>query len=44
MDFSYSADEERFRGELRAWREANPPGAEPRSTHVTPVLSNRSLS
>jgi alkylation response protein AidB-like acyl-CoA dehydrogenase len=29
MDFSYSADEERFRGELRAWFEANPPGAEP---------------
>ena len=27
MDFSYSADEERFRAELRAWLEANPPGA-----------------
>ena len=29
MDFSYSADEERFRAELRAWLEANPPGTEP---------------
>jgi len=29
MDFSYSADEERFRAELRAWLETNPPGAEP---------------
>jgi len=29
MDFSYSADEERFRGELRAWLQTNPPGTEP---------------
>jgi len=29
MDFSYSTDEERFRGELRAWLQTNPPGTEP---------------
>jgi alkylation response protein AidB-like acyl-CoA dehydrogenase len=29
MDFSYSPDEERFRTELRAWLEKNPPGTEP---------------
>jgi alkylation response protein AidB-like acyl-CoA dehydrogenase len=29
MDLSYSADEERFRGELRAWLERNPPGQPP---------------
>jgi alkylation response protein AidB-like acyl-CoA dehydrogenase len=29
MDFSYSQDEERFRSELRAWLERNPPGEEP---------------
>ena len=29
MDFSYSADEERFRTDLRAWLERNPPGREP---------------
>ena len=29
MNLSYSPDEERFRAELRAWLEANPPGPEP---------------
>ena len=29
MNLSYSADEERFRAELRAWLTANPPGPEP---------------
>jgi len=29
MDLSYTAGEERFRGELRAWLEAHPPGPEP---------------
>ncbi len=29
MDFSYSDDEQRFRRELRAWLERNPPGEEP---------------
>jgi alkylation response protein AidB-like acyl-CoA dehydrogenase len=29
MDLSYSPAEERFRGELRAWLERNPPGPEP---------------
>ncbi|MGH7895724.1 MAG: acyl-CoA dehydrogenase family protein [Candidatus Binatia bacterium] len=29
MDFSYSPDEERFRSELHAWLERNPPGPEP---------------
>jgi len=29
MDLSYSPDEERFRSELRAWLQANPPGPEP---------------
>ena len=29
MDFSYSPTEERFRTDLRAWLEANPPGPEP---------------
>jgi alkylation response protein AidB-like acyl-CoA dehydrogenase len=29
MDFSYSEEEERFRTELRAWLERNPPGEEP---------------
>jgi alkylation response protein AidB-like acyl-CoA dehydrogenase len=29
MDFAYSADEEAFRAELRAWLERNPPGPEP---------------
>jgi alkylation response protein AidB-like acyl-CoA dehydrogenase len=29
MDFSYSAEEERFRAELRAWLTAHPPGPEP---------------
>ena len=29
MDFAYSPTEERFRAELRAWLEANPPGPEP---------------
>ena len=29
MNLSYSADEERFRAELRAWLSANPPGPEP---------------
>jgi len=29
MDLSYSPDEERFRRDLRAWLEANPPGPEP---------------
>ena len=29
MDLSYSAEEERFRGELRRWLEANHPGPEP---------------
>ncbi len=29
MDLSYSPDEERFRGELRAWLGANPAGPEP---------------
>src|SRR5262249_56830231 len=29
MNLSYTAGEERFRAELRAWLEANPTGAEP---------------
>jgi alkylation response protein AidB-like acyl-CoA dehydrogenase len=29
MDLSYSADEERFRAELRTWLERNPPGEQP---------------
>jgi alkylation response protein AidB-like acyl-CoA dehydrogenase len=29
MDFSYAADEEAFRSELRTWLERNPPGPEP---------------
>ena len=29
MNLSYTADEERFRAELRAWLEANPAGSEP---------------
>jgi alkylation response protein AidB-like acyl-CoA dehydrogenase len=29
MDLAYSPQEERFRAELRAWLERNPPGAEP---------------
>ena len=29
MNLSYSPDEERFRADLRAWLEANPPGPEP---------------
>jgi alkylation response protein AidB-like acyl-CoA dehydrogenase len=29
MNLSYSPEEERFRGELRAWLAANPPGPEP---------------
>jgi len=29
MDLSYTPDEERFRAELRAWLDANPPGPEP---------------
>jgi alkylation response protein AidB-like acyl-CoA dehydrogenase len=29
MDLSYSADEERFRAELRQWLRRNPPGPEP---------------
>jgi alkylation response protein AidB-like acyl-CoA dehydrogenase len=29
MDLAYSAEEERFRAELRTWLERNPPGAEP---------------
>jgi len=29
MDLTYTPEEERFRAELRAWLEANPPGPEP---------------